>query len=130
MYTGASINSSATFTGVASAAITNGAGKAVKLDANGGVVLCSKAGDVAIGVLLLDSPDSIAAGESVTYQIKDIGSAVAGVAIAAGSAVATDANGKFAPAVATNFIVGYAMTAASGDKSIFLLDIRKSGYQA
>ena len=143
MYIGATINESPVIAGVAGAAITAGAGKAVKRDGTGKIVLCSVAGELAEGILLLDTQDSISADEEVTVQIKAIGQAIAGAQIPAGAEVTTNANGKLVPAVAAtfsvsgdaatvatkNYVLGYAKTAAGGDGAIFEVDIRKSGYK-
>lgn len=143
MYIGATINESPVIAGIAGAAISAGAGKAVKRDGNGKIVLCSAAGELAEGILLLDTPDSVAVDEEITVQIKAIGQAIAGAQISAGAEVTTNADGKLVPAVAAtfsvagavatvatkNYVLGYAKTASAGDGSIFEVDIRKSGYK-
>ena len=63
MYTNTSINDSQTIAAVAGATITSGAGKAVKYDGNGKIILCSVAGERAIGILPMDTPDSVASGD-------------------------------------------------------------------
>lgn len=129
-FIGASINPSPVIAAKAAAAITGGAGKAVKFDEDGNIVLCSTAGELSIGILPIDTEDEVAAGDEVTVQIKDIGKAVAGGAIPIGSEVAVVESGKLAAAVATNFVIGYALSGAGADGDIFDLEIRKGGYKA
>lgn len=115
MYIGASINNSPTIAAPAGAVIQNGAGKAVKFDATGNIVLCSTAGEAALGILILQHADEVKAGDIVTVQIKDIGKVVAGGAIAPGALVTTDANGKFVTAATGNYVIGQAMGAGVAD---------------
>ena len=129
-YIGASINTSATIYGVVAEKIENGAGKAVKFDGDGKVVLCSAAGEAAIGVLIMQTPDVVAAGDEVTIQIKDIGPVVASGAIALGAEVTVDANGKIKAAASGNAVLGQAMTSASADGDIVQVQITKTGYKA
>lgn len=115
MYIGSSINKSPTFAGVAGAEIIKGAGKAVKFDGSGNIVLCSSAGEAAIGILILQTADKVANGESVTVQISARGQAVAGGSIAAGDLLAVDANGALVKAAASNYVVGQALSAGSNN---------------
>ena len=66
MYIGTSASTSPTFAAVAGAKIEGGAGKAVKFDSSGNIILCSTAGEAALGILLLQSVDTINQGDSVT----------------------------------------------------------------
>ena len=129
-YIGASVNTSATIYGVVATEIKNGAGKAVKFNSDGKVVLCSTAGEAAIGVLIAQTPDVVAAGDEVTIQIKDIGPAVAAAAIAVGAEVTVDANGKVKTAASGNAVLGQAMTSASADGDFVQIQITKTGYKA
>lgn len=115
MYIGSSINKSPTFAGVAGAEITNGAGKAVKFDASGNIILCSTAGEAAIGILILQTADTVAVGDSVTVQISARGQAVAGGTIAAGDLLAVNASGQVVKADATNHVVGQALGAGTAN---------------
>lgn len=115
MYIGSSINKSPTFAAVAGAEITKGAGKAVKFDSSGNVILCSSAGEAAIGILIMQTADNVAEGDSVTVQITGRGQAVAGGTIAAGDMLAVDTNGALVKAAATNYVVGQALAAGTAN---------------
>lgn len=115
MYIGSSINKSPVIAAVAGAKITGGAGKAVKFDSSGNVVLCSAAGEAAIGILILQTADEVAVGDSVTVQISAIGKAVAGGSIAAGDLLAVTTDGTLTKAAATNYVVGQALSAGSAN---------------
>jgi len=142
-YVGTTINESPTIAGITGAAIDNGAGKAVKYDANGKLILCAVAGEASIGVLLLDTPSALASGAECTVQIKEIGTVVAGAAFKKGDPltvtaaakviVATDATISVAGAVGTiankNFIIGFATSNAGADGDFAQMQITKSGYK-
>lgn len=113
MYIGASASTSPTFAAVAGAKIEGGAGKAVKFDASGNIVLCSAAGEAALGFLILQTADVVNIGDSVTVQIQGIGQAVAGGTIAAGDLLAVDASGQVTKGAAGNSVVGQALAAAT-----------------
>ncbi|MEA4922161.1 MAG: capsid cement protein [Eubacteriaceae bacterium] len=128
-YIGTTINQSPTIAGTLGADIAGDCSfLAVKCDANGAFVLAT-AGDAAIGVITPGHASDLKTGAEVTVQVKDIGLAKAGAAIAKGAAVATNADGKFVTAVATNFIVGFAMNAAEAANDVFMIQITKSGYK-
>ena len=115
MYIGTSTSTSPTFAAVAGAKIEGGAGKAVKFDVSGNVVLCSAAGEAALGVLILQTADVVNEGDSVTVQILGRGQAVAGGAIAAGDMLAVAADGTLTKAAAGNSVVGQALTACTAN---------------
>lgn len=123
---GTAINPSPTVVLPAKAAITAPAYKAVVVDA-GKVKLPAAAGAVVLGIAIGEN-DDVAANDDVVVQIKDIGKWIASAAIAVGAAVATDANGKAATATAGDYIVGYALTAASAAGDIIQVQITKSGF--
>lgn len=116
IYTSNMINPSPTIVGKAGAAITDVRGKAVKFNSSGKLVLCSTANEEFIGVALVTNDENIASGQDIDVQIKDIGVAVAGGAIAAGDPLATDANGKLVKTTTSGaFVIGHALAdAASG----------------
>ena len=60
MYIGTSASTSPAFAAVAGAKIEGGAGKAVKFDSDGNIVLCSTAGEAALGVLILQTAGTVA----------------------------------------------------------------------
>ena len=115
MYIGSSINKSPTFSAVAGAEIINGAGKAVKFDGSGNIILCSSAGEAAIGILIMQTAEKVASGESVTVQISDRGQAVAGDTITAGDLLAVNSSGALVKAAETNYVVGQALTAGTNN---------------
>lgn len=82
-------------TKVAGADLSTHQFKAVKLDTNGNVVL-SGVGELAIGIL----QNKPANGQPATVRISGVSKMIAGGAIGAGVAVASDANGKAKAAVA------------------------------
>ena len=53
----------------------------------------------------------------------------AGAVIAMNAELATNANGKLVTAVATNHVVGRALTSAAADADIFLAEIYESGWK-
>ena len=124
-YIGTSINVSPVIVGTAGAVITNGAGKLVKFDASGNIVLCNTAGEMPLGVLALQTEDNIAIGDSVTVQIKDIGKVIAGGAITIGAALSVDTNGKATVATTGQSVIGFALEAASTDQ-LFTMQIAKT----
>ena len=93
-YFGASVNEQPVIAEKAGALIANGAGKGVKYDTNGNVVLAA-AGDAVCGVLIMQTPAEVPAGDDVTIQIKDIGYVLAGGTFKKGDALATNADGAF-----------------------------------
>ena len=125
-FIGTTINASPTIAVVAGAEITAGAGKAVKLNENGQAVLCSAAGESAFGILIMQTPDAVKAGESVTVQIKDIGLAVAGGTIAAGACVTVDNAGQLTAAADGHYVLGQALEAATAGNFVHV-QIAKGG---
>lgn len=129
---GVSINTTATITAEAASKIDDVRCKAVKYDENGKLVL-AKAGETFIGIALPNPYDSningtVEAGKQIDVQIKEIGFAKAGAAVAVGAALASDANGKLVTAKAGDFVIGYALTSASADEDIIQVQIAKSYY--
>lgn len=115
MYIGSSVDTSPTFASVAGAKIENGAGKAVKFDGSGKIVLCSSAGEAAIGIVIMQTADVVETGESLTVQVSGRGQAIAGDTFVAGDMLAVDTSGKLVKAAATNYVVAQAMTAGAAD---------------
>ena len=109
MYIGTSINESPVIAAQAGQAITNGALLAVAMDADG-VKVVSTAGGVAVG-LLIPETDNVAAGDTVTVQVKDMGLWKVGAAVTAGDLLTPDATGKATKAAAGNFILAQALEA-------------------
>lgn len=131
---GTSLNSSQALTGIAAADILSGAGKAVKYNDDGQIVLCGAAGEAALGILILQTAETVKAGESVTIQTSGKGKAVAGGEIKAGDLLAVDAKGALVKAEAGNHVVGQAIidkaastSAAWSSGAIFGVEILKGG---
>ena len=124
------INPTPTLFEKAGAAIEDVRFKVVKFDANGKVVLATAGTDVILGIAIATTGDAngkVAIGDQVDVQIKEIGLAMAGGKIAAGSPVSAGAGGKLVTAASGNFVLGYAITAAEADGDIFQVQIAK-GY--
>ena len=113
MFIGSSIDKSPTIALAAGAKIEGGAGKAVKFDGNGNVILCSTAGEAAIGFLILQTADVVEQGDSVTVQTCARGQLAAGGTFAAGDFLAVDVTAKLVKAAATNYVVGQALSAGT-----------------
>lgn len=129
MYLATSINDTPVITDKAGAAIADVRGKAVKYS-SGALVLCSVAGEAAIGIGIMTNDDSIASGADVVVQIKEIGLVKAGAAVAKGAELMTDANGTLITATAGNFIIGVALDAAASAGQYIRAQITKAGYKA
>lgn len=126
------INNSATWTGKAASDIADIRGMAVKYDTNGEIVLASTAGEAVVGIGLMtggDAEGKVPAGADVDFQIKEIGQAMAGAAIAVGAEVAVDAKGCLVTAKAGDFVLGTALRAASAAGVYFPVQINKLGYK-
>ena len=124
------INSSPTLFGKAGAVVEDIRFKAVTFNAEGKVIL-AEAGKEALGIAIATTGDpvgKVAIGDQVDIQIKDIGLAMAGGAVAAGASVAIGANGKLVTAASGNFVLGYAITAAKADGDIIQVQIAKGYY--
>lgn len=126
-YMGTGINDSPVIALIAAEVIENAAFKAVKLDENGNAVIASE-GDAPIGIITSEF-DNVSDGDDITVQIKDIGFALAGEKIAAGTEVACGTDGKIKIAESGNFIIGFTLETAETD-SIIRVQITKSGYKA
>lgn len=127
MYIGTAMNESPVLAGEAGAALQNAAMLAVKLDADGALVLAG-AGEPALGVLLPDTEEQAAKGDQVTVQVKDIGLWMAGAAVKAGELLASDAAGKAVPATAGAFILAQALETADADGRPIRVQLIKAGF--
>lgn len=126
MYLSTGINTSPTITRKAGAALTNAAFRAARFDAGGNLILAG-AGENAIGVFIATTPQTIAVGEDVTVQIKDIGLWMTGAAVAAGAELAANATGAAVTAVAGNHVIALALENATGAGSIIQVHIVQPG---
>ena len=122
-YTG--INESATISLKAGAALTSPKGIALALDGDG-LKLPSAGADV-VGIAILTNEDSVAAGDRVDVQIKDIGKIYAGGAITLGALVSVNAAGKAVAAQTGNTILGRALSAATAAGDLIDVQILHAG---
>lgn len=105
--------------------------KAIKINSEGKAEVASVAGETVMGIALHiagDAEGAVKAGEGVDILIKEIGYGIAGAAVSAGVALATDANGNLVAATSGNFIVGYAITSASAAGDHIQVQIVKGYY--
>lgn len=121
------INESATYALPAGQALEGAAYRALALD--DGALKWPDKGAVAFGIAPGSCPDAVKAGEYMTVQIKDIGYWVAGGAFACGAELATDEDGMAVAASAGDYVMGVAITGASGAGAIAEVQITKSGYK-
>lgn len=128
MYFGTSINESNVISAKAGAAITGGAMLAAAMGATGTVGVVSTAGAVPVGLLIAETEDSVAAGDDVTVQVKDIGLWTVGAAVDAGALLMSDANGKAVAATAGKFVLAQALEAATAAGQVIHVQIIKAGY--
>lgn len=128
-YIGDTINTSATIAERAGADITTGACYAVKYNSNGDVVPCSTSGEVALGLLLAQTPDKVTAGDIVTVQVKDIGLWISGGAFSKGALLASDSKGRATTAGTNGYIMGMALESSDAVGQLVKVQIIKSGYK-
>lgn len=132
-YLNAFMNNSATIRDVLAADVTDAPHKAVAYDSEGKLILPAADGDPAIGILLSDTAANDSgvspAGTEVDVLIKNIGLALAGAAIKKGEAVTATTTGAVKKADAGNFILGFAMTAATAAGELVQVQLTKSGYE-
>lgn len=125
-YFGTSINDSPTIVLPAKAELKNVQGIALAVD--GGELALPTAGQNAIGLVLFTNDETVAAGEDVTVQVKDIGKWIAGGAISVGDELTTDAAGKAVKATAGDFITAIALSKATASGDVISVQIVKAGY--
>ena len=113
MFIGTSISTSPAISAAAGAKIEGGAGKAVKFDGSGNIILCATAGEAALGFLILQTADAVEQGDSVTVQISGRAQAMAGGTFQAGDLLAVDTEGTLAKATAGNSVVAQALGAGA-----------------
>ena len=127
-YFGSSINESPTIVLPAGEKLENARG--IALEFKDGAAVKPAAGAHVIGLSLIETDETVEAGTDVDIQIKDIGKWVAGEEIAAGTELATDAEGKAVAAKAGDFIVGTALSNATEAGTWVKVQIIKAGYKA
>lgn len=128
IYTATQINNSATIVGKAGTTITTPTDvrcKAVKFDASGNVVVADTAGEAVVGIAIITNDETVKAGEDIDIQVKDIGIAITGAAVATGDELAVDANGKLQKATAGQFVIATALEAATASDKFVRVQITK-----
>lgn len=90
----------------------------------------AKAGVNAIGIITADCEDTVAVGDDLTVQIKDIGIWLSGGAITAGAELTSDADGKAVAATSGSFITAVALSEATKAGQRVSVQIVKAGYKA
>lgn len=126
MYNGSMINTSPTIVGVAGENIAGGPFTAVTFKDD--VLVQAEPGDVPVGILLAETDDIVTAGDDVNVQIAASGRWKAGSALKAGEALATDQNGCAVRAADGEFILAFAMEAATAAGQVISVQITKSGF--
>lgn len=126
-YIGTSINESPTIVLPVGDDLTDARGIALAIE-NGAVVKPSAGANV-IGLSIIETDETVKAGDNVDIQIKDIGKWVAGEEIAVGTELATDKDGKAVAAEDGDFIVAVALSSASKAGTWVRVQIIKAGYK-
>lgn len=127
-YTTTQINDSATIAEVAAAALTNPGTLAAEYDASGNAKIAAGTA-VPIGIFIITN-DTVATGDLVDIQVKDIGLWTSGAAVAKGAELCANASGKAITATTGKFILAIALEAASAADEIIKVQIVKAGYKA
>lgn len=128
VYTATNINNSATIvaqTGTTVTAPVDVRGKVVKYDGSGNVILASTVGEIVVGIAILTNDETVKAGDDVHIQVKDIGVALAGSAIAVGDELTADADGKVKKATDGDFVIATALESAGADGKYIRVQITK-----
>lgn len=128
VYTATNINNSATIVAQTGTTVTTPVdvrGKAVKYDSSGNVVLASTVGEIIVGIAILTNDETVKAGDDVHIQVKDIGVALAGSAIAVGDELTADADGKVKKATDGDFVIATALESAGADGKYIRVQITK-----
>lgn len=126
-YFGTTINESPTIVLPAGAKIEAAQGKAVIISE--GTAKLATAGANAIGLIPLSEDETIAQGDDVVIQVKDIGAWVAGEKIAVGDELTSNATGQAVKVADGNFITAIALTAADKAGTIIRVQLIKAGYK-
>ena len=126
MFNGTVINDSATICAPVKTAIKTGPFTAVSLG-SGGAVPCNDT-LIPMGLTIAETPESLAVGEDVHVQVKDIGVWKSGAAFAAGDLLASDATGLAVKAAAGKFILGVALEDCSAKGQAVKVQITKLGF--
>lgn len=124
---GTIINNSATVVAQAGADIANGPFTAVAY--KDGAFVGADGTLIPFGIAIAETDDTVAKGEDVTVQVKDISKWKAGGDFAAGDFLTADANGAAVKATAGKFILAVALeNGATGQ--VVNVQIVKAGFAA
>lgn len=126
-YLGTSINESPTIVLPAGEKLENARG--IALAVKDGTAIKPEAGAHVIGISLIEMDETVERGSSVDIQIKDIGKWVAGEAVAVGTELAADAEGRAVAAKTGDFIAGVALSSALDAGTWIKVQIIKAGYK-
>ncbi len=126
-YFGSNINESPTIVLPVGETLENARGIALAIKE--GAVVKPEAGTHVIGISLIETDEIVEKGMDIDLQIKDIGKWIAGEEIFAGTELAVDAEGRAVAAKAGDFIVGVALSHASGAGTWMKVQIIKAGYK-
>lgn len=126
-YFGTSINDSPTIVLPAKDKIEKAQGIALMID--DGQLVKPTAGANVIGLSLFTNDETIAAGDDVTVQVKDIGKWIAGGEVSVGDELTTNADGKAVKAETGNFITAVALSKATAENDVIVVQIIKAGYK-
>lgn len=98
----------------------------VKQDVTGGVVLCNTAGEKVLGILLNDP----LLNQTATVAVSGVVKCVAGGAVAIGSDVSVNGNGRIVTATAGKKIIGESITATSANGETISVLLRSGAASA
>lgn len=124
-FNGTQINQSVTIVEKAGAAITDCRNRIMVYDDNGDVVLAADGTKPIVGITLIESglndisgmdSGSVAVGDDIDIQIKDIGYILAGEEIVKGAEVTAGDGGLATTAGEGDYVVGIALTAVQKDE--------------
>ncbi len=126
-YFGSSINDSPTIVLPAGDKLENARG--IALAVKDGAAVKPEAGAHVMGISLIETDETVEKGMDVDIQVKDIGKWTAGEEITIGTELAADAEGRAVAAKAGDFIMGVALSNASGAGTWVKVQIIKAGYK-
>ena len=127
MYNSTIINDSATVVARAGADITTGPFTAAAF--KDGALVGADGTLIPFGITIAETNDTVAKGEDVTVQVKDISKWKAGGDFAAGDFLTSDANGAAVKATAGKFILAVALESGVAGQ-IVDVQIVKAGFAA
>lgn len=133
-YNGVQINQSPTIVEPAGSEITDVRNRIMKYDSNGAVVLATAGTDIPVGIALIEAgfnditgveSGKVMAGDDVDILVKDMGVVLSGGAFAKGAEITAGADGKAVAASNGNYVLGYALEAATEADQFVPIQIAK-----